>query len=154
MFRSPENLKQEIPPYPHMSHTTAWVPSAQDGFCTLLPLMVCPFLPRSGTRPGRSGSAVSPTLITEMPRVSPSCPPAPSPSPLVTPILLPQVPCVISLSPVALLLLYDITNKSSFDNIRVGPIYPLPISIQGRASAGTTASCFVEGDGAWNTAAF
>lgn len=65
---------------------------------------------------------MSPTLITEMPRVSPSCTPAPPCSPLVTFSLLPQVPCVISLSPpAALLLLYDITNRSSFDNIRVGP---------------------------------
>uniref|UniRef100_A0A8C4MLU5 RAB37, member RAS oncogene family n=1 Tax=Equus asinus asinus TaxID=83772 RepID=A0A8C4MLU5_EQUAS len=41
----------------------------------------------------------------------------------------------------ALLLLYDITNKSSFDNIRVGPPYPPPISIQGRVCAGR--DCFL-----------
>uniref|UniRef100_A0A673V819 RAB37, member RAS oncogene family n=1 Tax=Suricata suricatta TaxID=37032 RepID=A0A673V819_SURSU len=41
----------------------------------------------------------------------------------------------------ALLLLYDITNKSSFDNIRVGPLHRPPRSSPGGASAGQ--DCFL-----------
>lgn len=45
---------------------------------------------------------MSPMLITEMPRVSPTCTRSPPPSPLVICTLPPQVPCVISLSPCSL----------------------------------------------------
>lgn len=64
----------------HISGTTTRVSSAHHRPCTCLLLTLCPPLPRSGTRPGRSGSAVSPTLTTEMPKVRPWCAPAPSPT--------------------------------------------------------------------------
>lgn len=73
---------------------------------------------------------MSPMLITEMPRVSRS------PARLGYPFFGPMSLCDLSLPPAAaLLLLYDITDKSSFDNIRVGP--PLrspPRRSQGGAS--------------------
>lgn len=83
-------------------------------------------------------------LTTETPRVRASGT-APLPSPPVTVTLLPQVPPprMTSLSPPpALLLLYDITNKSSFDNIRVGSPY-LALATLG-SQQGRTASCLWE----------